>query len=152
MDLDGIIAWISGYVALIEDTMSEDALTTEFNQLMERSRARKEISELPTEQERRAFPRLKIESSDLWIDSIAQFDMVDMSPSGVALHCNHPIEVGKVLEFTLDEHKGVKARVAACELVESPTEYLDAQYRVQCEFLAASKAMALILGAKRDAK
>lgn len=129
--------------------MANEGLSDEFSNLLEISRKRGNISKLQHGQERRAFPRLKITSSDIWIDSVAQFSLVDMSPSGVALNCNHPVKVGKVLRFSLGPLSGAGARVLACELEESPTEHLDAQYRVTCRFLRADEAMNLIVMAQQ---
>lgn len=129
--------------------MESEGKSVEYSNLLEMSRRRGDLLKLPHGQERRAFPRLKITSSDIWIESVAQFSLVDMSPSGVALNCNHPLKVGKVLGFSLGPLRGADAKVLACELKESPTEHLDAQYRVTCRFLKPREAMDLIVKAQQ---
>ena len=127
--------------------MGQEDLSNEYAQIVLESRRRGEVSELPPEKERREFPRLMIGASDLWIDSVAQFTVVDISPSGVALVCNHPLEPGKVLKFAIERDKEVEAEVVACELDESPTEHLDAQYRVHCKFRNKKMGMDLVVAA-----
>ena len=129
--------------------MANEGLSDEFSNLLEISRKRGNISKLQHGQERRAFPRLQITSNDIWIDSVAQFSLVDMSPSGVALNCNHPVKVGKVLKFSLGPLSGAGARVLACKLEESPTEHLDAQYLVRCRFLKVKEGMKLVVMVKQ---
>ena len=129
--------------------MGQEDFSDEYAQIVLESRRRGEVTELPPEEERREFPRLTISASDLWIDSVAQFTVVDMSPSGVALVCNHPIETGKVLNFTTEPDKDVEAEVVACELDESPTEHLDAQYRVHCKFRDKKMGMNLVVAASQ---
>jgi hypothetical protein len=121
----------------------------EFAQVLERSRQRGEVTEFSTGNERRNYPRLKIISDDLWIDTMAHFEVVNMSPSGVALNCNHPVRLGEVLRFALGPLQGADAKVIGCELIDSPTEYLDAQYRVHCKFLNTKAGMKLVVKAQQ---
>ena len=121
----------------------------EFAQVLEQSRRRGEVTELSAGNERRKYPRLKIISDDLWIDSMAQFVVVDMSPSGVALNCNYPLQLGDVLRIALGPLQGADAKVIGCDLIDSPTEYLDAQYRVHCVFLNIKAGMKLVVKTKQ---
>ena len=129
--------------------MQLESLANEFSNLLEESRQRGEVTELPSSQERRKFPRLKVNSSEIWIDAVAKFSLVDMSPSGVAVLCNHPVQIGESLKFSLGPIHGAEAIVVACELDESPTENLDAQYRVHCKFRNTKEGMSLILMARQ---
>ena len=121
----------------------------EFAKVLEQSRKRGEVTEFSKGIERRKFPRLQVSSHDIWVDSMMQFVVADMSPSGVALTCNHPVRLGEVLRFALGPLQGADAKVVACELEESPTEYLDAQYRVHCKFLNIKQGMRLVVKAKQ---
>lgn len=121
----------------------------EFAKVLEQSRKRGEVTEFSGKNERRKFPRLKISSKDLWVDSTMQFEVVDMSPSGVALNANYPARQGEVLRFALGPIRGADAKVVCCELVESPTEFLDAYYRVHCQFLNIKEGMKLVVKAKQ---
>ena len=121
----------------------------EFAQVLEESRRRGEVTEFSAGNERRKYPRLRIISDDIWIDSMAHFGVVNMSPSGVALNCNYPVRLGEVLRFALGPLQGADAKVIGCELLDSPTEYLDAQYRVHCTFLNIKAGMKLVVKAKQ---
>ena len=121
----------------------------EYAKVLEQSRMRGEVTEFCGSNERRKFPRIEIGSSDIWIESMTQYQVVNMSPSGVALNCNYPVRLGELLRFALGPLQGADAKVIACELVESPTEYLDAQYRVHCKFLNVKEGMKLVIKTKQ---
>ena len=129
--------------------MESEGVLVQFSNLLEMSRQRGLVLKLPYGQERRAFPRLKINSSDIWIESVAQFSLGDMSPSGVALNCGHPLEAGRVLRFSLGPLRGADAQVLACVLIDSPNEHLDGHYRVTCRFLKSREAMDMIVKAQQ---
>jgi hypothetical protein len=115
--------------------MAEQNLDDEYAQIVLTRRNRGEISEPPQGKERRSFPRLIVDTPDIWIDS----------PSGAALMCNHPIELGTDLQIMSKQGKPVQVKVVACEIDESPTEFLDAQYRVHCKFQSPNAGMALVV-------
>ena len=121
----------------------------EFAKILASDRRRGEVTEFSGENERRQFPRLRVNSNDLWIDTMVQFSVLNMSPSGVALNCNHPVQPGDVLEISLGPLQGAKAEVVSCELEESPSEHLDAQYQVRCRFLKVKEGMKLIIKTKQ---
>ena len=125
--------------------MAEQNLDDEYAQIVLTRRNRGEISEPPQGKERRSFPRLIVDTPDIWIDSVAQITVVDVSPSGAALMCNHPIELGTDLQIMSKQGKPVQVKVVACEIDESPTEFLDAQYRVHCKFQSPNAGMALVV-------
>lgn len=117
----------------------------EFAKILDRDRRHGELREFSGKNERRKFPRLQVNSDDLWIDSIVQFSVLNMSPSGVALRCNHPVQLGELLHLSLGPLQGAQAEVVSCELEESPTEHLDAQYQVRCRFLNVKDGMKLVI-------
>lgn len=121
----------------------------EFAKVLEESRKRGEVTQFSTGNERRKYPRLKILSSDIWIESMAQFEVVNMSPSGVALNCSLPVRLGEVLKFSLGPIQGADARVIACDLIDSSAGYLSAQYRVHCKFLSVKDGMKLVVKVKQ---
>lgn len=126
--------------------MTQQKLNDKYAQIVLESRKRGEISEPPAGEERREYPRLIVGASDIWIDSVAQITIADVSPSGVALVCNHPIELGTELNIASSANKPVPAIVVACDIDESPTEFLDPQYRVHCEFRNLKDGMKLAVG------
>lgn len=129
--------------------MSEKEIGDEYAQFVLESRKRGEISTPPEGVERRGFARVIVDSSDLWTDSVVHITVVDVSPTGVALASNHPIEIGKKLNISYDSGKPVTSEVVACEIDESPTEFLDPQYRVHCKFSSAKDGMRLVLETKK---
>ncbi len=125
--------------------MLHDSILNEFAQIVEQSRRRGELTDMPREDERRGFPRLRVSSPDLWIDTVVRFSVIDMSPSGTAMHTSHPVQLDEVLKFALGPIRGADAQVIACELEQEPTEVLDARYRVRCKFTDLREGMELIV-------
>ncbi len=100
--------------------------------------------------ERRRFPRLAVSSPDLWISTVPEFDVVDMSASGMALLSNHPLRPGETLEVGLGRDARAKAEVLACAMEHPPTEHLDAQFRIRCLFRSENEGMTLLVNAKQQ--
>lgn len=132
--------------------MEERKLDDQYAQIVLERRDLGEISEPPEGSERREFARLIVDGSDLWIDSGGQITVADVSPTGAALICNFPIELGKEFSISSAGIKPVPVKVVACEIDESPTEFLDAQYRVHCEFRNVKEGMKLVVGSQKGRK
>ena len=132
--------------------MDEQNLDDQYAQIVLERRDLGEISEPPEGEERRLFPRLIVDASDLWIDSGGQITVADVSPTGAALICNYPIELGTEFGISSAGDKAVPVKVVACEIDESPTEFLDAQYRVHCEFRNSIDGMKLAVGSQKGRK
>lgn len=132
--------------------MEEESLDSQYEQIVLERRNLGEISEPPEGDERREFQRLIVDASELWIDSGGQITVADVSPTGAALICNYPIELGTEFGITSAGNKPVPVRVVACEIDESPTEFLDAQYRVHCVFRNANEGMKLAVGSQKERK
>ena len=92
-----------------ERRMLHDSLLNEFARIVEQRRQRGELTELARERERREFPRLRVSSPDLWIDTVVRFSVIDMSPSGTAMHTSHPVQLDEVLKFALGPIRGADA-------------------------------------------
>lgn len=132
--------------------MEEQDLNDEYAQIVLESRKRGEVAARPHGEERREFVRLIVDTSNIWIDSDTQITVGDVSPSGAALMSNHPIELGTVLKIMSSKGKEVPVKVVACEIDESPTEFLDAQYRVHCKFRSVKAGMALVVDSNKTNK
>ena len=128
--------------------MAKKEMSGEFARIVKESRKKGESPEWPEETERRSFPRLKVAAKDLWIDSVAEVSVVDMSPSGFALNCNHPIDPGQTLKLSVGKGARTAARVVACDMEEAPSEHLDGLYRIHCRFENEARGMELLLGSK----
>lgn len=132
--------------------MDEKNLDDEYARIVLERRDLGEISEPPEGEERREFARLIVNASDLWIDSGAQITVADVSPAGAALICNYPVELGTEFNISSAAIKPISVKVVACEIDESPTEFLDAQYRVHCVFRNAKEGMELAVVSQKDRK
>ncbi len=100
--------------------------------------------------ERRKHPRLKANSKDLWISTVPEFELVDISASGVAVRSNHPILPGETINFSLGKSLTVDMVVVACQMDQSPDEYTDGEFRIQCRFLEDLRGMELFIRAIRE--
>lgn len=124
-------------------------LQDEYARIVEESRQRGEVLSDESAKDRRTHPRLAVKSADLWISSVPEFSMVDMSASGVALMANYPLQPGEVVTLSLGSALTLEAEVVNCQLVESPTDYTDAVFRIQCRFAEEVRGMELLVEVKR---
>ncbi len=95
--------------------------------------------------EQRLFPRFKVNSTDLWISSVPEFAVANLSVSGIAVLSNHPVEVGQMLNISLGKSLSVDTEVIACTMEFPPDEFTDGQFRIQCNFLEELKGMELLV-------
>ena len=101
-------------------------------------------SRLP-DAEQRQHPRFKVDSPDLWISTVPEFVVADLSASGIAMLSNHPVDVGTLLNMSLGKKLSVDTEVVACTMEYPPDEYTDGQFRIQCHFLEELKGMELLV-------
>ena len=125
------------------------SLHDEYARILEESRRRGEVVQDETTRERRTHPRLAVKSADIWISSVPEFSMIDMSASGVALMANYPLRPGEEVTMSLGTALSIQAVVVNCQLVESPTDYTDAVFRIQCRFAEEVKGMELLVQVKK---
>ena len=123
-------------------------LHQEYARILEESRRRGDVMEEQAGQERRTHPRLAVKAADLWISSVPEYSLVDLSISGLAIMSNYPLQPGEVLTMTLGTTLSMEAEVVNCHLVESPTDYSDAVFRIQCKFREELKGMELVVKIK----
>jgi hypothetical protein len=127
--------------------MSTD-LHTEYARILEESRKRGDVVSEQSGEERRTHPRLAVKAADIWISSVPEFSMVDLSASGVALMSNYPLKPGEVITVSLGTALSIEAEVMHCQLVESPTDHSDAVFRIQCRFTQENEGMELVVRVK----
>ncbi len=128
--------------------MTNVDLHQEYARILEESRRRGDLIEEKGGQDRRTHPRLAVKAADLWISSVPEYSMVDLSISGLAIMSNYPLQPGEVLTMTLGSALSMEAEVVNCQLVESPTDYSDAVFRIQCKFREELKGMELVVKVK----
>ena len=124
-------------------------LHQEYARILAESRKRGDVVPEQAGAERRSHPRLAVKSADVWISSVPEFSMVDLSVSGIALMANYPLPPGERLTVSLGTALSIEAEVVHCQLVESPTDYSDAVFRIQCRFAQEAEGMELVVQVKR---
>jgi hypothetical protein len=129
--------------------MMSSELHEEYARILEESRRRGDLVAQSGASERRTHPRLSVKAADLWISSVPEFSVVDLSASGVALMANYPLKPGEVVTMSLGSAISIEAEVVHCQLVESPTDYSDAVFRIQCRFPEEVKGMQLVVQVKQ---
>jgi hypothetical protein len=129
--------------------MRKKEIEQEYEKILEEGRASGELADATAGTERRTHPRLKVHSADLWVSTIPEFSMVDMSLSGMAFLSNHPLAPGECINISLGKVMSVDVEVVNCRLEESATDYLDAQFRIQCKFSGEYEGMELLVNACR---
>jgi PilZ domain len=129
--------------------MEEVDLHQEYAKILEEGRRRGDLLAEQEGKERRTHPRLAVKAADLWISSVPEYSLVDLSVSGLAIMANYPLDPGQVITMTLGTAMTLEAEVINCQLVESPTDYSDAVFRIQCRFEEELQGMELVVQVKK---
>ena len=129
--------------------MAVSEIEKEYAEVLEKSRLKGELDEGKGGANRRVHPRIKVQSTQLSIDTVPEFFVADISLSGLAVITNHPLAPGESVHISLGEAMSVDAEVVNCQMEEPPSEMLDAQFRVQCKFSEQYKGMELLVRVKR---
>ena len=131
-----------------ETRMDFGELENQYEEILESSRLRGEILESKGSADKRRHPRLRVDTGDLFISTVPEFSVLDMSLSGMAFLSNHPLGEGEVIHIALGDMLSIDAQILNCRLEEAPSEFLDAQFRINCEFVHDARAMELIVNLK----
>ena len=125
--------------------MAYEEVEKDYNTIVEEAHASGEIGAATTESERRKNPRLKVRSSDFWLNAGVQISPLDISRSGIAFEANYPFTAGEEVHISMGKAISINARVVSCKLVDSPTEYNDAGFRIQCKFADEYQGMTMVV-------
>ena len=117
----------------------------DYNKIVEEARASGEIATAKGGAERRKNPRLKVNSPKLWLNTGVQVSPLDISRSGFSFEANYPFTTGEEIHTSLGKAVSINARVVSCKLVDSPTEYNDAGFRIQCVFADEYQGMTMVV-------
>ena len=123
-------------------------LERQYEELLASSRKRGEVSSTAESHEKRRHPRMSVNADDLFISTIPEFTVLDMSLSGMAFLSNHPLSQGEIIQISLGSMLSADAQILTCRLEEAPTEFLDAQFRINCEFVQDARGMELLVTLK----
>ena len=125
--------------------MAYEEVEKDYHTIVEEARASGEIGPATAEPERRKNPRLKVRSTDFWLNTGVQISPLDISRSGIAFEANYPFTAGEEIHLSLGKAVSINARVVSCKLVDSPTEYNDAGFRIQCVFADEYQGMTMVV-------
>jgi len=117
----------------------------DYDKIVEEARASGEIGTAKGAAERRKNPRLKVRSPKLWLNTGVQVSPLDISRSGVAFEANYPFTAGEEIHISLGKAVSINGRVVSCQMVDSPTQYNDAIFRIQCEFADEHRGMTMVV-------
>lgn len=117
----------------------------EYDRVLEKHQEEIAASGRLTGNEQRQHPRFKVDNANLWISTVPEFAVADLSASGIAVLSNHPVEPGTLLNLSLGKSLSVNTEVVACTMEYAPDEYTDGQFRIQCRFLENLKGMELLV-------
>ena len=106
----------------------------EYKDLLQRALSKGEVEPLKEQHEHRSNPRFPLEMGSVWIRAEMPFDIVDISSDGMAFLSDRLFSIGQQLALTLGKAFLVEARVVNCTMVETDDDFMEAKYRVSCEF------------------
>ena len=127
--------------------MQLNELERQYEKILVSSRKRGDIS-TAAQNDKRRHPRLSVDASDMFISSVPEFSVLDMSLSGMAFLSNHPLREGEIIHIALGSMLSVDAQILTCRLEEAPSEFLDAQFRINCQFLQDAQGRELLVSLK----
>ena len=128
--------------------MPETTIEEEYQKILEQKGVVSAAGDGPGS-ERRVHPRLTVESPDLWISTVPEFELLDMSATGMAIRSNHPMKVDEMFHVSLGQNLSVDTIVVGCQMVHSADEYTDGEFRIQARFVENLKGMELLVKAIR---
>ena len=106
----------------------------EYKDLLQRALSKGDVEPLKEQHEHRSSPRFPLAMGSVWIRAEMPFDVVDMSPNGMAFLSDRLFSKGQHLALTLGKAFLVEARVVHCTMVETDEDLMEAKYRISCEF------------------
>lgn len=84
--------------------------------------------------EQRQSPRIRMQGERVSLRLEPEFDVVDMSASGMAFLSEVPFAEDQVLQIVLKDMLTFQGRVVGCQVVETDPCLMELRYRVQCRF------------------
>ena len=129
--------------------MEPSDLQREYEALVARSREVGEAAGGEADADRRTDPRFHVQTDDLWINSVPNFQVLDVSISGIAIAASYPLRPGDTIDVVLGNDVKAQATGVGCRLVDSATQYSDAEFRINCRFAEPERGMELLMQAKR---
>ncbi len=121
-----------------------------YAQVLVESRERGDLLESEIPHDRRIFPRMRIRTDDLWLNTGPEYVVRDISASGIAFSSNFPLQRGARFTVAVGTDIHISAQVIDCKLVTSPDQYTEAEFNVHCRFSDAEAGMELLVRAKRS--
>ena len=129
--------------------MAASDLQREYEALLARAREIGRAAGIEPDHDRRTHPRFRVQTDDLWINSVPSFQVLDISITGIAIAASYPLRPGDQIDVVLGGDVKAKATVVGCRLVDSATQYYDAEFRINCSFAQPESGMQLLVQAKR---
>ena len=128
--------------------MAYEEVERDYDRILEEARASGEIGTARGVSERRKNPRLEVHTLDLWLNTNVLIFPVNISRSGFAFEANYPFKIGEEIHISLGKTVSIHATVVSCKMVESPTEYNDAGFRIQCKFGEEYQGMTMVVNSR----
>ena len=99
--------------------------------------------------ERRQHPRFRVHTRDLWVNDVPEFQVRDVSASGIGLEADFPLQQGDRLKVCLRDDIHAQAVVLGCELMDSGSQYWAPLFQINCRFEDEHQGKALVVMTKR---
>ena len=107
--------------------------------------ARKEVHSAQSGDDRREHPRFQVHTQDLWINDMTEFQVRDVSASGIGLAADFPVSEGETLAVSLRDDLRTQAVVIRCELVDSGSQYWAPLFHINCRIENEASGKALVV-------
>ncbi|MEE8385832.1 MAG: PilZ domain-containing protein [Dehalococcoidia bacterium] len=130
--------------------MSEEDFWKEYRKILDEHRDSAAAKDAAPPEEKRAHPRLQVNTEALRTETIPEAVVENLSVSGIAIRANHPQKTGATIQISLNNFMSVKAEVVGCKMILAPDEYTDGEFLIRGRFLEDMKGMELVVKTVRN--
>lgn len=125
--------------------MPENEFWKEYQKILEEHREAQRGAVHRDAFENRSHPRLVVPPKSLWSEAIPEAVVENLSASGIAIRANQPRGMGELIHVSLGSTLSVEAEVVGCRMLQSPDEFTDGEFMIQCRFLEDLKGIELMV-------
>ncbi len=128
--------------------MSEPTWEDEYKSLLA-SIADRQKSEPGSASDHRKHPRFRTKTGFVTIQIVLEYEVLDVSTSGVSFDCDHLFPIGIDVTANFEKVISLEAKVVSCTEIQPATDGNRTRYRVGCEFSEDTPGLQMLISIYR---
>lgn len=117
----------------------------EYRLLMEQIIDSEEFGVEAGEVQRRKHPRFKTQSGTGFAYINSQYNLIDISASGLAFVSNQRHRMGERIKMDFENFMEIEAEVVSCSQIEPEPDSIEDIFRVHCKFSEENQGMKILM-------